>query len=70
MVDPLAIAGEYECHKFDYKKDKDDWHYVTISKVNDTTFKWENSAGFTWTLTVTADKTKLNVGNDCPIRRS
>jgi len=48
------------------KGGKNDWHYVTISKVNETTLKWTNRAGVSWTLAATSDKTKLNVGNDCP----
>lgn len=59
------IPGDYECHLFD-KGGKNDWHYVTVSKVNDTTLRWTNRAGVAWTLGATSDKTKLNVGHDCP----
>ena len=60
------IVGDYENHTYDGTPNKNDWHYVTISKVNDTTLKWTNRAGASWTLTTTDDKRKLAVGNDCP----
>jgi hypothetical protein len=59
------IAGQYECHLYD-KGGKNNWHYVTISKINDTTYRWTNRAGVSWTLTTTSDNTILNVGADCP----
>ena len=59
------ILGNYECHKYD-AEGKNDWHYVTISKVNDTTLKWSNRACVSWTLSLTEDKAKLDVGSDCP----
>jgi hypothetical protein len=61
---PLLL-GNYECHKYD-AEGKNDYHYVTISKVNDTTLKWSNRAGVSWMLSLIDDKTKLDVGNDCP----
>lgn len=60
-----AILGNYECHLYD-QGGKNDWHYVTISKTNDTTLNWANRAGVSWKLTATSDKTKLNVGQECP----
>jgi hypothetical protein len=60
-----AILGQYECHLYD-QGGKNDWHYVTVSKANETTLNWANRAGVSWTLTITSDKTKLNVGQECP----
>ena len=60
-----VIVGNYECHLYD-NGGKNDWHYVTISQINGSTLKWANRAGVSWTLTETSDKTKLDVGKDCP----
>jgi hypothetical protein len=61
-----AIIGNYEDHVYD-KGGKNDWHYVIVSKASGgTTLKWANRAGKIWTLTATADPTKLSVGSDCP----
>ena len=62
----ISIVGDYECHLFDNTSNKNDWHYVTISKVNNSTLRWTNRAGVSWTLTTIPDKTKLTVGSDCP----
>jgi hypothetical protein len=64
VVEPLL--GAYESHKYDNTEYKNNWHYVTISKVDDTTLKWSNRAGVSWTLKTTFDKTKLHVSQDCP----
>lgn len=61
-----SILGNYENHTYDNTSTKNDWHYVTISQVNDTTLKWSNRAGVSWTLTTTLDNIKLAVGSDCP----
>ena len=55
------LIGDYECHLYD-QKGKNDWHYVTISKVNESTLMWTNRAGVSWPLTLTPDKTTLLVG--------
>jgi len=70
VVDRHAIAGEYECHLYDGKdkQNKGEWHHVTVTRVNDTTFRWANMAGAGWTLTATADKSKLKVGDGCPYK--
>lgn len=60
------IVGAYENHTYDGTNNKNNWHYVTISKVNDTTLEWKNKAGVSWLLTTTPDKTKLNLGEDSP----
>lgn len=61
-----AVLGSYECHKYDNTATKNDWHYVTITKVNDMTFKWTNRAGVSWTLKTTSENTMLDVGQECP----
>jgi hypothetical protein len=48
------LLGNYENHLYD-KGGKNDWHYVTINKADDTTLKWSNRAGVSWTLTTTPD---------------
>ena len=63
------ILGNYENHQYNGTSGKNDWHYVTISKVNDTTLEWTNRAGVSWKLTTTPDKTKLNLGEDFPYRK-
>jgi hypothetical protein len=59
------ILGKYECHVYDGKPEKNDWHYVTISRVSDAVIEWANKAGSRWRLTVTQERTKLLVGPDC-----
>jgi hypothetical protein len=59
------IVGSYECHKYD-SGGKNDWHYVTVTKIDNSTLKWTNRANVSWTLTLTADKDILNVGDKCP----
>lgn len=63
--DVTPVLGNYECHLYD-KGGKNDWHYVTVSKVNDTTLKWTNRAKVSWLLSQTADKTVLDVSKECP----
>ena len=60
-----SILGTYECHKYD-GGGKNDWHYVTITKVNGNTLRWTNRANVSWTLTVGTDPFRLDVGQDCP----
>ena len=60
-----TIIGDYENHLYDVKG-KNDWHFVDISRIDDKRLKWKNRAGVSWTLTVTDDKSKLDVGSDCP----
>ncbi|PXF41669.1 hypothetical protein BWQ96_08620 [Gracilariopsis chorda] len=50
---------------------KNNWHYVEIEKVDESTVRWKNRAGRSWTLSVITsdgkvDTTKLSVGTDCP----
>ena len=45
---------------------KNDWHYVNITVVDETTLKWTNRANVSWTLKLTDDKNLLEVGADCP----
>lgn len=44
---------------------KDPWLSVTITKVSRTIVKWTNDAGFSWTLELTPDASKLAVSNQC-----
>jgi len=60
------ITGGYECHVYDNSVNKNDWHYVSISRISDTRFEWVNRAGVRWTLTATPERTKLAVGPECP----
>lgn len=60
------VVGSYECHVYDGTKYKNNWHYVTVTKVNDTTLKWTNRAGVSWTLSSTSSKRLMDVGSDCP----
>lgn len=64
-ADSSSIVGTYQCHKYD-NGGKNDWHYVTVSKVDDKTYKWTNKANVSWTLTATADKNTFDVGKECP----
>jgi hypothetical protein len=59
------LLGNYECHKYD-AGGKNDWHYVTVAKVNDTTYKWTNRANVSWALKSTSDNNILDVGTECP----
>jgi hypothetical protein len=59
-----ALLGKYENHQYD-AGGKNNWHYVTITKIDDKKIKWTNRAGVSWTLTITDDKNKLAVGSDC-----
>lgn len=61
-----ALSGHYECHLYDNTPTKNNWHYVTIRKVNDTDFKWTNRAAVSWTLTKTSDHKVMKVSKDCP----
>jgi hypothetical protein len=62
---PNSILGKYECHLYD-KKGKNDWHYVTVTKVDDNTLLWSNRAGVSWSLKLTSDHSKLDVSQKCP----
>ena len=59
------LIGNYENHLYD-KDGKNDWHYVTISKIDESTLRWKNRAGISWTLKIIEDKEILKVGDDCP----
>ena len=59
------LIGDYECHTYDNTENKNDYHYVTISKVDETTLTWKTRGTVSWTLTLTPDKTKLRIGEDC-----
>ncbi len=63
------ILGVYENHLYD-NKGKNNWHFVTLSEIDENRVRWQNRAGVSWTLTKTADRTKLNIGQDCPYFRS
>jgi hypothetical protein len=65
VVSP-SLPGNYECHLYDNRPEKNNWHYVTLVRTSDTTLKWTNRAGASWTLTTTSNRTKLDVGEDCP----
>jgi hypothetical protein len=60
------ILGKYECHVYDGSPQKNDWHYVTISRLSDAEIEWANKAGMKWKLTATSQRTTLAVGQDCP----
>jgi hypothetical protein len=65
---PLLL-GQYEYEAYEGRMDEPESrknYYVTISQVNDTTLKWSNNDGVSWMLFLTDDKTKLDVGSDCP----
>lgn len=69
-----AIVGPYE--NFEYSgSGKNNWHYVSISKIDSTTMTWTNRAGVKWTLTLQKkgdgyDPVKLTVGTDSPYYKS
>ena len=46
-----SVTGLYENMRYSGAK-KNNWHYVTVASVNDTTVKWTNRAGVEWTLDV------------------
>ncbi|PXF41668.1 hypothetical protein BWQ96_08619 [Gracilariopsis chorda] len=65
-----SIVGYYENIKFS-GSGKNNWHYVDIEKVDQSTLRWVNRAGRQWTLSVISDAgvvdtDKLQVGTDCP----
>ncbi|NES06803.1 MAG: hypothetical protein F6K22_30695 [Okeania sp. SIO2F4] len=63
--DVNSIVGNYENHLYD-SGGKNDWHYVTISRIDDNTLQWKNRVGITWTLHATKHREILKVGKDCP----
>lgn len=60
-----ALLGKYECHKYDGTPNKNDYHYVTVSRVSDVELEWITRGGAKWKLTATPEKTKLTVGPEC-----
>lgn len=60
-----ALLGDYENHLYD-KGGKNDWHFVRISRIDDTKLTWTNRAGVSWILTITGDKNQLAIGSDSP----
>ncbi len=60
-----SVVGKYECHKYD-NGGKNNWHYVTVTKVDASTLKWTNRAGVSWLLQLTLSKSILDIGPDCP----
>ena len=65
-----GISGEYVIDGYD--NNKNDWHYVTIEKVNDSgSYRWTNRAGVSWSLFQkwpTDDH--FEVGKECPYYNS
>lgn len=61
-----GILGKYECHEYDGTPNKNDYHYVTISRVSDVELEWTTKGGVKWKLTATPDRTKLSVGPESP----
>lgn len=64
------VVGTYECIEYD-EKDKNNWHFVTITKESDTRLRWTNDAGVSWNLHLIEyesgfDSTKLKVDEACP----
>ena len=59
-----SIIGRYENHLYDGTDKKNDWHYVNITKIDDQTLLWTNSAGVSWRLSVTTDRNYLYAGNN------
>ena len=60
-----SILGNYENHLYD-RGGKNDWHYVTVSQIDETTLEWRNRAGVAWRLKTTPNKEILNVERDSP----
>lgn len=60
------LLGKYECHKYDGTSAKNDYHYVTVSKISDVEVLWTTKAGAIWKLTATQEREKLAVGPECP----
>jgi len=58
-------TGTYENHLYD-KAGKNDWHFVTITKMDDSSLRWANRAGVSWSLKLTADPNVLNVDSNAP----
>lgn len=61
-----GILGKYECHEYDGTPNKNDYHYVTVSRVSDVELEWTTRGGVKWKLTATPDRTKLSVGPESP----
>ncbi|MCA9717709.1 MAG: hypothetical protein H6713_25740 [Myxococcales bacterium] len=66
--DRRALAGAYECHRHDFSAQKNDWHYITITALDERRYLWTNSAGVSWTLSRTDDPSRLEVGQDYPYK--
>ena len=62
-----GICGIYENHHYDsVPGGKNDWHYVTIRKMDDRRWVWTNRAGVSWNLFPTAYPNKWKVSRNCP----
>jgi hypothetical protein len=55
-----ALLGKYENLSF-CGETKNDYHYVTLTKIDHETIKWTNRANVSWTLRTTDDKNTLVV---------
>ena len=60
-----AIVGHYEHYPVS-PNTKNDWHYVSLVKLNDQSALWMNNAGVNWLLNLTQDRNLLAIGSDCP----
>ena len=59
-----ALIGNYENHLYDGTSEKNDWHYVTITRIDDQTLLWSNRAGVSWQLKLTDNRNFLLVGDN------
>jgi hypothetical protein len=46
--------------------DANDWHYVTISQLDDCELLWTNAAGVSWGMSYDAATRILTTHDDCP----
>jgi len=68
VCQPNRFVGRFENHNYD-KKGKNNWHYVTIAKHENSYYVWKNAAGVQWKL-YPYNKDTLRVGPDCPYFKS
>ena len=53
--------------KYVRKPAENNWHYVTVSKILNGNYKWENKAGVEWNLISNGQECDLlQVGTECP----
>ena len=55
------IVGHYENHSYDNTPTKNDWHYITISKIDDATLNVKTRAGPAWILKTTDTPNRLTI---------